>query len=110
MPDYYNRPEQATDPEQRKLDSNPAFAQAMLQYQKTGDPRDWEEVRRQAQRITRLDGPELDNTLSFYTKKKKDDEDEDMGTMGFDSIMGMEKEENVVIRPQKKILERIAVA
>jgi 2'-5' RNA ligase len=49
------------------LRKNNDFAQALVQYQASKDPRDWEETRKRAERITGKTGPELDTVLSVFS-------------------------------------------
>ncbi len=58
--------EQAAGPEQDKLSRDAAFSKALAQYQQSKDEKDWDEVRKQAERATGKSGPDVDKLLAPF--------------------------------------------
>lgn len=71
-PDMMPVGEQA-DPNHDKLGRDAGFTRALTQYQQTRNEQDWDVVRREAERVTRLQGPDLDKTLAGYADNGEGD-------------------------------------
>lgn len=55
-------------PEHDRLERDVSFSQSLAKYQRSKDPRDWEEVKKRAAAVLGKGGPELDQMLGSYAK------------------------------------------